>query len=728
MLSGLMLAATAVALLAETPVDASVNMESITVEAAKLPMSDADIPSHISLISSDRIDRELAQSIQDLVRYEPGVNVVDQGSRFGLSGISIRGVGGNRVKIEVDGVATSDAFSIGSFSNASRDFVDVDALKQVEIIRGPASAVFGSDALGGVVSFITKGPEDLLGNADQHFNISVGYNSVDESNLVRAAGALRAGNVAAMLRATVRHGAQRDVAAADPVDDQSVNLLARLDWGEAGNGALSMTLERFTAEALTNVDSLETQQDFSAAFGFPFVIDTTEVSGDDRRERLRFSVGQEWLNGKLGADYLRWRVYSQDSKTRQDTFEARETLSGDASASVVRDRTFSFDQKLLGLEVNAANNFELGRTAHQIAYGVEVERTDTEQLRDGVETNLVSGVSSNQVGPDLFPVRDFPESRTRRTGVYLQHRAELGALTITPGVRWDRYELNPTADDIFAADNPGIETAPLDVDRWSPKLGLLWRFNEHLAGYAQYSAGFRAPPVNDVNVGFTNFQFGYITLPNPDLKSESSAGFEAGLRFSSPSIAWEVAGFQSEYEDFIESFQVVGFDPINQLLQFQSINVEEVEIRGAEFKARYRLPVLADQLSLGVSLAYAEGKNELTGAPLNSIAPFNGALGLDFNAADGKWGMSVMARGASRQRDLDESAGELFSPAGFVVYDTFGYWQPRNEIRLRAGVYNLANRSYTQYLDVQGQGPDAPGLGRFQRPGRHFSVALDWTH
>jgi len=187
--------------------DADAGIEVITVEASKIPTPAADIASRVTVIDERRIERELAQNIGDLVRYEPGVEVADQGSRFGLSGFSIRGIGGNRVQIEVDGVPTSDAFSIGSFSNASRDFVDVANLKQVEIIRGPSSALFGSDALGGVVSFVTKGPADYLRGRDSYYDVSGGFNSVDDSTVAGGTFAWRIGEVGAMLRATRRDGA-----------------------------------------------------------------------------------------------------------------------------------------------------------------------------------------------------------------------------------------------------------------------------------------------------------------------------------------------------------------------------------------------------------------------------------------------------------------------------------------------------------------------------------------
>ena len=409
-------------------------IETITVEAAKLPIAAEDLANRVSLIDDTRLRRELAQTIEDAFRYEPGIDVRNQGSRFGLAGISIRGIGGNRVKLEVDGVPMSDAFSIGSFSNASRDFVDIESIKQLEVVRGPASAMFGSDAIGGVVSFVTKGPSDLLGENNRYFDLSAGFNSVDSSDVVAGTAAVRANEYSAMLRANLRRGEERDVAIADPLSDESINVLAKLVRGDPDAGGLTLTLEQFEADAITRVDSLEGRQDFTAAFGFPYVVNTTEVSGDDTRSRVRASVGQEWLAGALATDYLRWRAYWQDSETTQRTVERRDTEIAGAAGSVLRKRSFDFAQTVYGIELNAASEFDVHASSHLLAYGVEYEHSATAQIRNGVETNLETGVTSMQVGPDTFPVRDFPRSDTERVGAYLQNRISIGSVTLIPGL------------------------------------------------------------------------------------------------------------------------------------------------------------------------------------------------------------------------------------------------------------------------------------------------------
>ncbi len=713
--------ATALADSAEAPI------EEITVEAAKLPVATNNLASRVSLIDNEQIRAQLAQNIDELVRYEPGVDVVDQGSRFGFSGISIRGIGGNRVKLEVDGVPVADAFSIGSFSNASRDFVDVNNLRQVEILRGPASATFGSDAIGGVVSFITQRPRDVLGERNSHFDLTAGYNSVNTGAVLSGTYAAKAGGTAGMLQATLREGEERNVGIADPHDEQSRNVLARVDFGDALAGGLGLTFEHFGADSVTEVDSLEGVQDFSQAFGFPYVVDTSVVRADDRRERARASVGQEWLAGKFGTSYLRWRAYYQSSNTTQDTFEARETTIAGSPGAVERNRRFEFDQNMYGIEINAASDFTTGRIQHQLAYGLEFEQADTEQLRSGTETDLLTSETSNRVGPDLYPLRDFPKSTTRRSGIYIEDHISLGPISLLPGLRWDRYQLTPDPDDIFTRANPGIDAVSFDDDQFSPKLGVLWQLTGQTQLYAQYAEGFRAPPVNDVNVGFRNVQFGYTALPNPDLVSESSRGYEVGFRYAGPNARWDIAAFTTRYDDFIQSLQVVGIDRINQLLLFQSVNVDKVEIRGAEFSASFTPSFLADGWRIDTAIAYAEGEDRLTGQAINSVAPLNGVLGVAFDHGSDRWGASFITRGAEQQDDLDETDGELLSPAGYVVFDTLAWWRPTANTRLRAGVYNLTDEAYTAYLDVQGVPADTPFPERFQRPGREMSIAFDWT-
>ena len=139
--------------------------EIITVSATRHAEAISDVPATVSVISAEQIQNNFVTDIKDLVQYEPGVSVRSSPARFtaagsstgrdGNSGFNIRGLEGNRVLIISDGIRMPDSFSFGAQSVGRGDYLDMDTLKSVEILRGPASALYGSDGIAGAVSFIT---------------------------------------------------------------------------------------------------------------------------------------------------------------------------------------------------------------------------------------------------------------------------------------------------------------------------------------------------------------------------------------------------------------------------------------------------------------------------------------------------------------------------------------------------------------------------------------------
>lgn len=721
--------ALAAALSAAAAGEAPLALDAVVVEAAKAPRETGDVAATVTVIDRARIERELAENIQDLVRYEPGISAGSQGSRFGFDGFTIRGIGADRVRIEVDGVPASPAFAIGDFSNASRDFVDLNLLRQVEIVRGPASALFGSDAIGGVVSFVTVDPADLLGDDDYRLAFGGGHHSHYGAEDVRIETAARRGELSGLLSATYRDFSERDVAGADPLGADSRSVLAKAVYGEIGAGGIELSVDAFREDRLTEVDSLERVRDFSAAFGFPFVLDTSLVRADDERRRTRLGLEQDWTGGLGPLDYLRWRAYWQESVTEQDTVEERTALIAGNASAALRNRRFEFEQDLAGVEAVAGSEVETGALTHSLVYGVQAEWAETAQIRDGIETDPDTGATTPVVGPDTFPVRDFPLSDTREYGLFVQDEIRFGEgrWRAIPGLRWDRYELDPEADAIFREDNPGIEPAAIEDERVSAKLGVLFDVAAQWQLFAQYAEGFRAPPVNDVNVGFTNFRFGYTTLPNPDLEAERSRSLEAGVRWRADRWQVEAVAFRNRYRNFIESLRLVDIDPLTGLLIFQSVNRGSVQILGGELRAALAPAAFPDGLRVELAAAYAEGEDRDTGAYLNSVEPLTAVLALDYSAPSDRLGATLALRAAAGQDKLDRSDFEPLRAAGYGVLDLYGYWRATERLSLRAGVFNLGDREYFDYADVRGIPADAAALDSLVAPGRSFSVSLDWT-
>jgi hemoglobin/transferrin/lactoferrin receptor protein len=706
----------------------------ISVTATRMPREVDSIAGTVTVKDSAEIQKELAGDIADLIRYEPGISVSNAPSRFGLAGFNIRGVDGNRVLIRVDDVRMSDSFQIGSFSDARRNLIDLDALKSVEIVRGAASALYGSDAIGGVVSFITKDPLDYL-QPGQHVYVSAksGYESDNEGMVIGSTVALGNETLSGLVTLTRRKGHERenegDVGTIDrsrtkpnPQDSQLDAAHARIVWQPSDRHTLRLTLNSDRSDVDTEVFSSVGQSGTGA-----MAINTLSMTGDDQQDRDRISLTHEWQTNVALADSLRWQVYGQQTNIDQQTIEHRYSMAAGPSAEVERNRHFGFEQTMAGVELVAHRSLSTGRAGHHITYGVDALRTRTEQLRNGVQTNLASGAQTSTILPDVFPVRDFPKTDTDQLAIFAQDEIVLGEETwiFTPGVRIDRYSLDPKPDAIFVADNPGVEVSEIDETSVSPKLGVVWDFGERdqLSTYAQYARGFRAPPYNDVNIGFTNLAFGYTAIANPDLKPETSDGFEIGLRGSYAAAHFSLAAFHNEYDDFIESISFVG--SIDGLQVFQSQNIAEARIRGIELRSGLDLGALADRLdgwALNLTAAYAEGDDLVSDVPLNSVDPLKGVLGIAYSPAGDSWGVELAATAVERKSRIDESAGPQFVPPGYVTLDLLGHVNLGDNIKVNAGIFNITDKKYWQWSDVRSLTSVEPVIDRYSQPGINGAV------
>lgn len=713
------------------PTDEVVLRDEVTVIGTRTERPISEVPVTVSVRTAETINEELTRDIADLVRYEPGVNVGGAGSRFGLQGFSIRGIGGNRVLTVVDGIRVPEEFSFGPFLSARRDFVDIDSLERVEIARGPISSLYGSDALGGVVAFTTRGPQDYLQDGDNvHLGAKVGWSSADESTVARATLALGNERVAGMLAVTQRESAETETAGdvggfgptretADPQDLSSTNILAKLDWQIAAAHALTLSVDTLTSDADTQVFS-------DYGIGFSTIVNTRDAF--DERERTRISIAYQGEVDWPVADALQATLYTQSSETTQFTLESR-TPDGDPDQT--RERLSVYEQDIDGFFAQATKSFTLGRTNHSITYGADYFETDNESLRDG-GTFALDGSPIQEFLP--LPTRDFPLTTVEQTALFLQDEIGLfgDRLLLTAGLRYDRFEASTSVDPVFLNGNPGAPTPEdYDVDEITGRIGAVYQITDVWSVFGLYAEGFRAPPYDDVNVGFNNFIGGYKTIANPNLESERSEGLEFGVRYQSDGALVSVNVFQTDYEDFIESFAIApafiatgGIDPADGLLTFQSVNRDSVTIEGAEMTAEFNLGTWngVGDFSVRTAVAYAEGEDEGTGDPIDTIEPLSGVIGLLYSTADRRWGGELILTVVEGKDESDIADPDLRMPtSGYGVVDLLLFGNLTDRIRVNAGLFNLGDREYIRWVDTAAIGADSPR--RFTQPG--FNAALN---
>lgn len=711
---------------ADSPADAPADsanpaheFQRVQVTATRGERALSDVPTTVDVIDREQLDDRLIRDIKDLVRYEPGVSVTSTSGRFNaLSGFRIRGLDGNRVLIQTDGIPVSDNFGFGSYLSANRNFVDLDTLKRVEIVRGPASSLYGSDALGGVVAFVTKDPSDYLEEGrDAYFGLKFGFESEWEGLFAGATAAFGGDRWSGMVAVGHRQGKETESqgenesvgasrTAPNPVSRDGRSLLSKLVYAPDENQRFKLTVEG--NEDYSSVDALS---NLTAAI--------LSQQGRDHQTRARVSLEHEIDGLDAGfADSLRWQVYRQDSESTQRTHELR-------SNNTRRVMDHNFDQRLYGLQGTFYKAFSTGAVEHDLTYGLDASWSETREKRDGMTINLATGATSKMVGLEVFPVRDFPVSKTTKVGAYVQDEIRFadGKLSLIPGVRVDYYRLDPTLDNIFAEDNPGVAVEGMDETSVSPKLGGVWRFAEGWSLFANYAHGFRAPPYGDVNVGFTNLTAGYTVIANPDLKPETSDGYELGLRFANDAFYAGLTGYYNDYRDFIESFVLVSMPPQTPLMVFQSQNIADARIYGAEFKAGIDFGALSERLegwSLRGAVAYARGDNKTEDAPLNSVDPLRGTLGLAYDRE--AWGAELVGTFAEKKKRPAEES--YYRPAGYGAVDLLAHWHFAPGAKVNVGVLNLTDKKYTDWADVNGIQESSLVLDRYTRPGRTLSASL----
>jgi len=696
-------------------------LPAVTVVGKALqPLS--DVAATVSVIEAGQMAATLARDARDLLRAEPGLSVGNDPARFGLGAVNIRGLGGNRVLVETDGVPAPAGFAVGSFSDTGRPLADLGIVQRVEILRGPASSLYGSDALAGVVAVSTLAPRDQLGpDADWAAAVRTGYAGVDDGWFTGLSVAGHHADTSALLAVNWRRADETDIASSEmdpnPASKWRDTGHLRVER-ETGAGPLGLTVTADRLGAQTDIDSLELS-------GGRFA-NTVLLEGDDEQAVLRVLVDQS-LDSPPGADRGEWRLYWQRAAVDQRTVEERRRTSRSAPVSI--ERRFLYEETTVGGELTLAR--DLG--AHRLVGGLELSRSRIEESRDGLQTDLDGGQATTVLLGESMPVRDFPVSDVTEAGLYLQDdwRPGGGALGVIAALRADGYWLDPRADMMYREDNPEQHPAGVDTLSVSPRLGLTWHVGDSTTAFLQYAHGFRAPPFEDVNIGLDLPQFNVRAIPNPDLVPEQSDSVEVGLRLDSRAVSGSASGWFGRYRDFIQTKVNLGPDPESGVVLFQSRNVDRAEIWGVEAALSFALGAASSVLegwSVDLSAAYAHGDDMQRDVPLDTVEPTRAVLGLRHVSAGERFRLGAFVTAAADKRRVDMTRPDPLRLDGFVTLDLTAGWTISDGWRVDAGVFNVGNASYFEWADVRGRSAGDPLLELYRRPGRNWRLALtvDW--
>ncbi|MFJ4347049.1 TonB-dependent receptor [Pseudomonas sp. NPDC089401] len=731
----------------------AIALQQMTVSATRNAQDVSQVPSTVSVQTREQLDRQNVNNIQELVRYEPGVSVGGTGQRSGLNGYNIRGIDGERVLTQVDGVSIPDSFFYGPYAQTQRNYVDPEIVKRVEILRGPASVLYGSNAIGGAVSYFTLDPDDIIKpGKDVGARLKTGYSSADESWLTSATVAGRTGDFDGLLHLSQRNGHETESygghggsglarTEANPEDVRTTNVLAKLGWNYADDARLGFTYERYKDDRDQNILS---------AVGGPFTNGTglgmyRSRSGNDTVTRERFGINHEFGLDSLVADHVKWSLNYQIAKTDQST----EEIYFPFSRTVLRTRDTTYKDRQWVLDAQLDKAFSIGATDHLLTYGTTLKHEKVTGSRSGTGTCLAVSGTCRAIGQVSTSdaqalVSDFPDPTVNTYSLFVQDEIRWNNWTFLPGARYDYTRMEPKFTDAFLRGIQGSGTAPASLDdsdkKWhrvSPKFGLTYAFNDNYTWYGQYAEGFRTPTAKSMYGRFDNPTLGYSVQGNPGLEPEKSKSYETGLRGNFDAGNFDVAVFYNKYRDFIDEDAV---QSANLETTFQANNIKRATIKGAEIKGRLNLDHFGAPQGLytQASIAYANGRNDDNGQPLNSVNPLTGVFGLGYEQPD--YGGLLSWTLVKRKTRVDDTTffapdgqSSQFRTPGYGVLDLSGFYKVTDDVTVNAGLYNLTDKKYWQWDSVRGYdgqgeaGVTQPAnLDRLTMPGRNFAINVVW--
>ncbi|UUM31368.1 TonB-dependent hemoglobin/transferrin/lactoferrin family receptor [Vibrio japonicus] len=665
----------------------SVSFDEVVVSATRTNSQLQDTAASVTVISDENIEQDMITGLDDLFKYTPGVTV-ETNARQGVQSINIRGIEGNRIKVLVDGVAQGNQFDSGSnFVNSARVEVDTDLVKSVEIVKGAASSLHGSDAIGGIVAFETKDPADFLRGREFGGYAKFNFSSEDDTFSESIALANKFGDLESLVAYTRRDGKELENFG-DPqsMDAIANNLLVKLQYQL--NDAHRI---EFNGHYLHNKD--EGTQTYDRYM---------DASSEDTSEQFQAGIKHIWEGRSAIADSISWQLDWLSKEENGITRRVATTnLNNQRKDYIYKDEGYQFD-------IQFDKYFALGSTEHYMVYGASYLDKDIKNVN-----KEYNSVGSNK---EIFYI---PSASERRYGLFLQDEITVGNFIVTPGVRYDAFETDPGDTSDNPSGNADNEYKKFSDSAFTARLGTIYKLNEQHRLFAQFSQGFRAPDFKELFYSYGNPVMSYYSKPNAGLKAEESKSYELGWRHNNEISSSEVAFFYSDYTNFIEQTQTGQFmNPMNPAI-VQYNNIAKATIKGVEFSNQLSwdsfVPVRG--FSSRLAAAYTEGEDG-NDNPLNSVNPWNLMAGINYDS-EHNWGTSFNLNYVASKNRSDINGDDILPLSSSTVFDVTAYYQPIKDLTLRAGLFNVTDEEYYNWNDVKDRTVEDKDLSQ---AGRNWAI------
>lgn len=635
---------------------AATEFDEVLVSATRISEKASDTSRSVAVVDEEQLSVTQAASVAGALKNEANINVTN-GPRSSSQGVEIRGLSGSRVLQTIDGARQNTTSGHrGSY------FMDPELLSSIEVIRGPASSLWGSGAIGGVVAQNTKSAQDFLEDTDTFGGfLKQGYET--NGSRTKTSGAIygQGERIDWLL-----NGSYFDSNDIKVGNDETLNNSA----SDGGSGLMKLgwqvdDAQRLELSARMNQinELVPSNPSAQVSSSVPLVRRKT----DDQNVTLNYSLAPSdnpYLDAKA---QVYWNSTDYDENR------------------VTKGQIDSTEYRTIGINLN--NSSRLGNTL--LTYGVDGYRDTIDTVRD----------DSGQTGqrPDGI------DGETTVWGAFTRADVELTqTLTLDAALRYDRYKNTSNNLAVSADDN-----------ELSPSLGLVWQTQPWLALSARYDQAFRAPSVEEMYSTGTHYCIppipGFMPqglcntfVTNPDLKAETARNKEikADLRFTElagdDELAITLNVFRNDVEDFIEQQVTNPWRGIPGFEQNTSWNnVEDARLTGFEFSTRYRI----GQTRILMNYGQTRGKDDNSGEYLEGIPAnkFHVDVSQGIMEGDMKLGTRVTYVGSQHDLPASRSSAEYDD---YLLWDVYVAWEPMMGAmagtRVDFAVENIGDEQYQQ--------------------------------
>lgn len=685
----------------------TIQLSELIVSASKWEQDRSEVPERIASIGPAEIRLENPQTSADVLQSSGEVFV--QKSQLGGGSPMIRGFAANAVLIVVDGVRMNNAiFRSGNLQNII--LIDPFIIDNAEVIFGPGSVMYGSDALGGVMDFHTLDPalsydstmniraENIsrFSSANQeftdHFQFNIGGNRLASLTSITYSsfGHLRAG-------------------ANHPADYPDFGK--RVYYQDYRNGKDTVITNSNVNEQIAsaykqlNINQklrfrIDKHWDLQYAFTYS---GSTDVPRYDRLTEWKDSLPSygEWYYGPQ-----LWMMHQLRIKHRAKTFfydQARIIFSRQDMEESRHDRKFNNEWLRHRTEkLSAFNlNIEVSKSmdALNLYYGIEANTNDISS--EGFKENIRNGVTEKTSSryPD-------GENRYKSFAAYAQLKYKPSdALTLHSGLRYSFvYSLSTIDDNSFY--NLPYDEIKMKHGALNGSIGLVYKLTASWHYKLNFSSGFRSPNLDDLAKVFDS-EPGNVLVPNPDLGPEYAYNIESGLVFTkTDNIVLEMDAFYTIVKDVMvrRDYLFNGQDSIiydGTLSKVQSlVNGESARIYGLSFNG---FAQLSPEWSISQSISWMDGYETDTKLPLRHTSPVFGRTSLRWKNKFLTLNIYTAYNGWKRWNNLsptEQAKPDLYTIDGSPAWITFNLKanaRISNALEISLGLENILDRHYRPY-------------------------------